>query len=124
MQVARNLNKIPYKFDWDEPVDKSENNMPACVVHPSQLSQFDSQPLSQHVSQTSELSFGGGAPLHASTSASMPALHSTKSMNGSHVDHDPINASEHQEDPDDDDDNDDGDDSQAPLEVCQLPLLG
>jgi hypothetical protein len=92
--------------------------MPSCAVHSSKMSQFDSQPLSQHaVSQTSELSFGGGAPLHAS--ASMTALHSTKaeaasSMNGSHVDH--LNESEHHSDGDDD--NDDGDDSQALLQVC------
>jgi hypothetical protein len=93
-------------------------------MHPSQPSQFDgSQPLSQHaLSQTSELSFGGGAALHG---ASMTALHSAKadaasSMNGSSIHDNDLNASERQEDPDDDDD---GDDSQALLKVCKLCLL-
>jgi hypothetical protein len=96
--------------------------MPTCAMHPSQPSQFDSQPLSQHaLSQTSELSFGGGAALHG---ASMTALHSAKadaasSMNGSSSHDNDLNASERQEDPDDDDD---GDDSQTPLKVCQLCL--
>ena len=126
--MARKLTVVrPHQFDREPVVDPPENNMPTCAMHPSQPSQFDSQPLSQHaLSQTSELSFGGGAALH-SASASMAAMHSAKaeaasSMNGSFSHDNPLNASERQEDPDDDDDDDDGDDSQAPLKVCQLCL--